>query len=123
MQVPTQIQRLVDERLAKESPKIFAEVLIQHLRETKYSYKPDYHRGKSNIELINGYCTCDYCINLRKYVKAKLALHRLNKYFYSDHYPFSSKEINTISGEIGKLKQEMSKYKRLKDQVKEELNI
>lgn len=123
MEIIEEIERQANELASHFNYKVLARVLIDRELENKYGFKPEFHAGKSNIELINSNCRCSYCKALRQYVNKKIEAHRFKKFILDDRYPITNEELNKLWDELAKLEMEFSRYKRIKDRIKSELKI
>jgi len=120
--IPDMVMNEAIEKANLEIEEVFSLAFVERLREKRHSYNPDYHRDKTNPELINGSCQCDYCKALRNYVELKMEHHRTQKRLHNDDMVFMS-EISGIETTLEDLKIKAKKAKKEKDRIKKDLKI
>lgn len=123
MELPEEITEEAKRRASLDNDKVVVKAFIEHYNEQKHRFNRRLHEGKSNEDLIKGHCRCDYCVNLRKYVRSKMQHHSLKKLLYNDTYPIDGGELRLLFWELSRLKDNFSYYKREKDRIKKELNL
>jgi len=120
--IPDIIMNEAIEKANLEIDEVFSLAFIERLREKRHYFDPNYHKGKKNIQLVNGSCQCNYCKSLRYYVELKLEYHRTKKRLYSDTLSFKS-EVEGVEINLAELEQKVKKAKEEKDKIKNDLKI
>jgi len=106
-----------------KTSEVFALAFTLYKRRKLAGYKENYHENKTDTQLINGGCSCEYCTNLRKYVVLKKAHHREKRILFDDNEILSYREVVNLQKYLNELEEKFKKHKRRKDQIKNDLKI
>lgn len=117
------LKKIVSEVAKKRNSEVISLAILQHEKEEAYEYKPQFHRGKSNPQLISSNCQCDYCKALRAYVSHKLEKHRAKKSLENYEEILTNKQIRKWEETINNLSESIKFYRDKKESIKKDLGL
>lgn len=108
--------------LKKTINELFSIIRVEETRESIH-FDEDFHRSHRKFDALhNRGCGCAYCNALHLYTKAQVDLHRLEKR-RDNYYDCNLRDSLHILREMSVVRAKLQEYKKLKNRLKEEINL